>query len=110
MKADASGVKSADVKIDLDPDQRLLNLTFSRPAWPSLSTDSQLGPAQGDQVKFLHSEMSGANHLHRTIRLPKSSLLNISECKSWSKDGIVTISIPRAAQEQLAEERRSIRV
>jgi HSP20 family molecular chaperone IbpA len=106
--ADASGVQSSDIKINIDPDQRVLHLTFSRPSWPQ--TDSALGPAQDDQVKFLHSEMSGANQLHRTIRLPKPSMLNLDAVKSWSKDGIVTISIPRVVTAELTQERRSVQI
>jgi HSP20 family molecular chaperone IbpA len=102
IKANSAGVKASDIKIDIDPDQRVIHLTFSRPSWPATTTESD--------VKFLHSELGGSKTLHRSIRIPKQSLLRLDAIKSWSKDGIVTISIPRVSPFETHEVRKSVQV
>jgi len=101
IKANSAGVKASDIKIDIDPDQRVIHLAFSRPSWPATTSESD--------VKFLHSEL-GVKTLHRSIRIPKQSLLRLDAIKSWSKDGIVTISIPRVSPFETHEVRKSVQV
>jgi len=133
--ADAPGCPKAAMRVEVDdsrPQAPLLHLSVSRNAYapaaavataataatattaePDATAQdalvARLSPAPGDSVSFTHVEISGGR-LHRTIRLPRASLLQLDKVSCHAAAGVLTITVPRVQAAQEADDRRIVRV